>query len=342
MGPGAGHRAATMTALQAVIERECAAVSRAAGLAASPVTIDPAQLLMRDRDLATPGEISPNGSCRLVQALDGWIAVNLPRSEDREAVPAWLECTAAEDIWPVIMREAAKRPTGWLIERAQLLQLAVTAAGETAPALPKHLHPATRPPASTLRGIKVVDLSVLWAGPLAAGLLAMLGADVTRIESEKRPDPGAQTTPMHDQWLNGAKHRIKGEPGDTETRDMIAGADILVTSARQHILARHGLTPEALFAANPRLIWIAITAHGWAGDNGLRTGFGDDCAAAGGLLDWQNGAPRFIGDALADPLCGLLAARQALVMLAAGRAGLLDCALAPSAAWFAREAGIRA
>jgi crotonobetainyl-CoA:carnitine CoA-transferase CaiB-like acyl-CoA transferase len=101
------------------------------------------------------------------------------------------------------------------------------------------------------------------------------------------------------------------------------------------------LTPEALFARNPALLWIAITAHGFTGPDAMRVGFGDDCAAAGGLIGWIDGQPHFLGDALADPLTGLHAARLALECLAEGQGGLLDVALAPTAARFAMAAGLQ-
>src|SRR3546814_9227938 len=103
---------------------------------------------------------------------------------------------------------------------------------------------------------------------------------------------------------------------------MVAEARVLITSGRPHALARLGLDEARVFNANPALLWIAITAHGWSGEAALRVGFGDDCAAAGGLVSWDEDDPRFIGDALADPLTGLFAATLALEALAAeiGRA----------------------
>ena len=80
---------------------------------------------------------------------------------------------------------------------------------------------------------------------------------------------------------------------------------------------------------------MAITAHGFTGPGALRVGFGDDCAAAGGLVDWQGDEPRFRGDALADPLTGLEAALAVL----AGRTGLIDMAMARIAAAYAGRRG---
>ena len=108
---------------------------------------------------------------------------------------------------------------------------------------------------------------------------------------------------------------------------------MLVTSARPAALARLGLDP----AHFPHLTWAAITAHGFAGPGALRVGFGDDCAVAGGLLRWQDGEPRFLGDALADPLTGLEAARAVL----AGQRGLIDLAMARVAAAYAEKLNLK-
>jgi len=111
---------------------------------------------------------------------------------------------------------------------------------------------------------------------------------------------------------------------------VIAEADILVTSARARAFPALGLSADALFARNPGLVWVAITGHGWASD---RVGFGDDTAAAGGLVRWTaEGAPRFVGDAVADPLTGMAAAAVAMAALAGGGGVLVDAALSRVAA----------
>jgi crotonobetainyl-CoA:carnitine CoA-transferase CaiB-like acyl-CoA transferase len=120
-----------------------------------------------------------------------------------------------------------------------------------------------------------------------------------------------------------------------------AQTDILITSARPHALARKGLTEQRLLALNPGLIWVAITAHGWRGERAWRVGFGDDCAAAGGLIGRQRSTPRFMGDALADPLTGLEAATRVLEGLDQGKAGLVDASLTQTAAHYARQLGLR-
>lgn len=297
------------------------------------VPVEPRALLRRDAvlGLRPPARTSPNGHCRLVRVLDGWLAVNMARPEDRETVPAWLEMEADGDPWNVIEQVLPGCAKAGLLERAALLHLPVAEVGEAAPRWPELRQ--SRQGWGRLR--RVIDLSALWAGPLAGGLLAAAGAEVVKVECSGRPDPTPRRTPELDRWLNGAKQRLVMGLDDPALTRLIAGADVLITSARPPALARAGLTPDILFAQNPGLLWVAITAHGWTGEGAARVGFGDDCAAAGGLLAGEEDNPRFLGDALADPCTGLIAALAVLEAVRDGRAGLLDVSLAGSAAWVA-------
>ena len=90
---------------------------------------------------------------------------------------------------------------------------------------------------------------------------------------------------------------------------MVQAADVLITSARPRAFAGLGLDPRAVSRPIPGLTWVAITGYGWTGEAAARVSFGDDAAAAGGLVRWTaGGQPRFMGDALADPVTGLAAA----------------------------------
>jgi CoA-transferase family III len=302
--------------------------------------IEPRALLQRDLALSPPGLWSPNGSCHLVEAADGWLAVNLARVDDREAVPAWLQCDVGEEFWAAIVNEARKRTAAELLEQGVLLGLPIALVGEKTsdPARPVRNSPALAKPQ---KQFSVIDLSALWAGPLCGGLLAEAGMAVTKIESPGRPDPTRTATPHHHKRLNGRKSHRTMALSDPTLVDAIASADILITSARAHALARLGLTLDALFERNPALIWVAITAYGFEGAGAMRVGFGDDTAAAGGLVGYQAGQPRFLGDALADPLTGLRAARLALEHAGNGQSGLIDISLAGTARDFAFKAGLQ-
>ena len=325
--------------LMSVIADEAQAVVRAAARLGASIAIDPLALLHRDLELQVPTTWSPNRHCQLVETVDGWIAVNLARADDRDAVSAWLECPVDIDPWQAVTAHLRNFSSRQWIERATLLGLPVAELGEA--------H-AIMPPVVTGGGahksvaeMVVLDLSALWAGPLCGALLAQASMAVTKIEDPARPDPTPLATPQHSRRLNAGKMSIRMAISDPALLDLIGKADVLITSARPHALERLGLTPDAVFQRNPRLIWVAITAHGFSGPAAMRVGFGDDCATAGGLVGWNAGRPQFLGDALADPLTGLRAAHHVFERLAAGRSGLIDAALAGTAADFAKLAGLR-
>jgi len=324
----------------------------AAGSAALGTRVEVSEAVLDARapwmTLATPGERSPNGSCRMVRAADGWIAVNLPREDDRAAVPAWIGCGLDDEPWAAIKAAARTRPAVRLAEDAQRLGLpvavvgAVRAAGADAP-FRRSGAGATQPGSRRLR---VIDLSSLWAGPLCGALLARAGCAVRKIESAARPDVARLSTPGFFAELNSGKGQLAldfSDPNDLDRlRQEIGRADVLITSARPRAFDQLGLPPEAVFAANPGLVWTAITGYGWEGPLSHRVAFGDDAAAAGGLVRWRDGRPEFMGDALADPLTGLAAAAGTLKALAQGGGGLVDVAMARTAAGVAARVGLEA
>lgn len=335
--------APALAQLSAEIARLSAELGNRVDVAAIGATDRRGQLKLR-----APGRFSANRACGLVRAGDGWIAVNLARDEDRELIPAWLGCGPDEDAWAALAREARGRTAADLIDGAVLLGLPAGRVGE---ARADRLAPPTLQLGAPRRGsggrLRVVDLSALWAGPLCGAVLAAMGAEVTKIESVRRPDPTRTSTPDFFRRLNGHKRELQLDFAADDDRarlhDAIGSAAVVITSARPRAFAGLRIEPEAIFAANPSLVWVAITGYGWTGAAGQRVGFGDDTAAAGGLLRWTaKGEPRFAGDALSDPVTGLAAAMGALQGLATGGGVLVDAAMARSAAAAAAIARLQA
>jgi len=301
--------------------------------------VDVAALGVSDRagliELGEPGLWSPNRACRLAQAKDGWIAINLAREEDRELVPAWLCAEVRGDPWDAIVDIARSRSRKALIEQATLLGLPVGAVGEAdAAGFGETTLGRADPPSHTLR---VVDLSALWAGPMCGAIFAAMGAGVTKIESPSRPDPTRTSSAEFFNRLNGQKRHLQialDEPeGQAVLRERIAAADVLITSCRPRALPSLGLNAETLLASNPRLTWVAITGYGWREPAAMRVAFGDDAAAAGRLVRWTaDGEPRFLGDALSDPVTGMHAAVRALEAVAGGGGARVEVSMAESAA----------
>lgn len=293
-------------------------------------------LLERDRPLAPAGlGTSPNGHCHLLPASDGWVALNLAREDDRTALPAWLDMDLASTRNRALRAITRHRTVGSLRDRAILLQLPLGVVSEARSRLPVLID---RYPDAAARGmgdIKVLDISALWAGPLCGALLADCGADVLRVEDLRRPDPTARTAPSHWARLQQDKRHVHLPVDVDALASLLAASDVLITSARPAALARLGLSPEMVRRCYPHLLWVAITAHGWKPPGAMRVGFGDDTGAAGGLVGWDGDRPVFMGDALADPLTGLAAATVTIESLGRGHRGLLDCGMAPIAAWAA-------
>jgi hypothetical protein len=334
-----------------VLERQGAVIARLTARLGEAV--DVAALGITDREgqapLEPPTTRSPNGACRIIRAADGWIALNLARVEDRELIPAWLRRDVAGDPWVAIERGVRRRACADLIAAAVLLGLPAARVGEVRwDSLAAPMLRMAEAPRNAPRGeLRVLDLSALWAGPLCGAVLAGMGASVVKVESVRRPDPTAVSTPDFFRRLNGRKARLSvdlGAPeGQGRLREAVQGADVLITSARPRAFASLGLAPEAVFGANPGLVWVAITGYGWTGTGASRVAFGDDAAAAGGLVRWTRaGAPRFLGDALADPVTGLAAAIGALEGLIGGGGVLVDAAMARCAAGAAEALGLRA
>jgi hypothetical protein len=329
---------------------------RAAALGAS-VAVDPLVLLGRRAavsGLRRQGTTSCGGATRLLPAADGWVAVSLARSSDVELVPAWLELDAApgpvDAVWPVVASRVAGAPAAALVDRAALLGLPVAALPATiSPPRPSSgclpvratavdgAAPALPP--DTLDGLLVADLSSLWAGPLAASLLAAAGATVVKVESTARPDGARRGPPAFFDLLNAGKRSValdlRTDGGVRLLREVLTRADVVVEASRPRALEQLGIDAHALLAgARPR-VWVSITGHGRGGPGRERVGFGDDAAVAGGLVCWSDGRPHFCADAVADPTSGLVAAAAALDALAAGGRWLVDVAMSDVAAHLA-------
>ena len=184
----------------------------------------------------------------------------------------------------------------------------------------------------------MLDLSGLWAGPLAGSLLQAVGARVIKIESVQRPD-GARSgnRPFFD-LLNAGKASVALDFRDREDlrrlRALIDVADIVIEGSRPRAIEQLGI--NARDTARRAATWISITAYGREGDAATYAGFGDDTAVSGGLVSamakaW--GAPIFAGDAIADPLTGLTAAFAAWAGWLQGGGLLISLSLAEMVAY---------
>lgn len=284
-------------------------------------------------ELQRNGAVTAGGAGRLLRASDGWVALSLARPTDVELVPALTEQAAADDPWRSVSRWVDQHTREEFEGRATLLGLPASAVPAAITRqrpgviVEAHNEPRTVTPAPTHP--RVLDLSSLWAGPLCAYLLGLLGADVVKVESTRRPD-GARRGNAAFYDLLHAGHRSVAldftDPDDMSLlRRLITRADLVIEASRPRALQQRGI--HAHDALDAGTSWLSITAYGRDGDNATRVGFGDDIAAGAGLLAWDDTGPVFAADALADPLTGALAAAAATHVLAGDLVALIDVSM---------------
>ena len=291
--------------------------------------------------LPASGRISSGGATRLLETADGWVALSMPRNGDHDLVPAWLQIEGAvDDVWTVVTEEVRGRSCAVLVERAALLGLACTEVGEaaarTTPAIP--LTGGSAPP-FRLKDATVVNLASLWAGPLAATVLGRLGARVITVESTTRLDGGRAVPPFFAAVHEGHEFvtvDLGSASGVEVLRSLLLRADVVIEGSRPRAMSQLGINAMELVANGPR-VWMSITAHGRRLPHGVRIGYGDDAAAAGGLVGWVDGGPVFIADAVADPITALTVASVANRLAATGGRWVVDVALSRVAAALAPQ-----
>lgn len=180
-----------------------------------------------------------------------------------------------------------------------------------------------------LANVRILDLTHVWAGPLAVRYLADLGADVVRVEAPGGRGPQVFPyaplggwlggAPGDDPWNNNAifvklmRNRrslcidLKEDAGRELFLALVASADVLMENFSALALARLGLGYEVLKAHNPRLIYVAMPGFGNSGPLSERVAFGPTVEAMSGLTDvlgYAEDEPKNTAMALMDPISG--------------------------------------
>ena len=279
------------------------------------------------------GAASCGGGSRLLRTTDGWIALTLAREDDVEMLPAWLECGRLPpepvDRWRAVEESVSRRSGLDLTFRATLLGLPCSIVGEGRRGVAITRTPVGAPtPVRPLSEIVVVDLSSLWAGPLCADLLGRAGCRVIKVESVGRPDGARRGPPAFFDLLHGGHESVAFDfrlPTDVEMlRRLVRSADVVIEASRPRALANLGIERRSV---RPSSVWVSITGHGRSGGAAERVAFGDDAAAAGGLVVSDGDGLCFCGDAIADPLSGLFATASTLDALSRGGHWTVDVAM---------------
>ena len=199
---------------------------------------------------------------------------------------------------------------------------------------------ATTPPAQSLAGVRVLDLSRVLAGPWCTQTLADLGADVIKVE---RPISGDDTRGWGPPFLkdrsgvdtaeaayylgtNRNKRSIAVDIGTLRgqalIRQLVLESDVFVENFKVGDMARFGLDAATLCPLNPRLVYCSVTGFGQTGPYRERAGYDYAVQGIGGLMsvtgerdDRPGGGPQKVGVAVTDLFTGMYAATAILAAL---------------------------
>jgi len=184
-----------------------------------------------------------------------------------------------------------------------------------------------------LAGIRIADFTWAWAGPHGTLLLAMLGAEVIKIESRARLDHarvislmlgdtrgGIDESPFFND-LNLNKRsltlNLKTEEARDIARRIVAVSDVVTANMRPGVLDRMGLGYEDLRAVKPDIIMLLSSAVGATGPERLNTGYAPTFAAMSGVVDYTgypDEAPTLLSGSV-DLRVGAMAAFAVLAAL---------------------------
>jgi crotonobetainyl-CoA:carnitine CoA-transferase CaiB-like acyl-CoA transferase len=195
-----------------------------------------------------------------------------------------------------------------------------------------------------LDGLRVVDASTLFAGPMAAMHLGDMGAEVIKVEHPTRPDPARGHGPSKDGqnlwWKTLGRNKrtvaidLHTDGGREAFLRLARTADVVIENFRPGTLERWGLGYEELAAENPGLVLARVTGFGQIGPYRSRPGFGTLAEAMSGFAastGEPDGPPTLPPFGLADGIASLATAYAVMVALqsrtASGKGQVVDVAI---------------
>jgi len=200
-------------------------------------------------------------------------------------------------------------------------------------------------PRGPLAGLRVLDISTVYAAPITAMLLGDFGADVVKVEHPEKGDPARThgwSKDGHGLWWKVIARNKRtatlnlGKPaGQDLLRRLVVGADVLVENFRPGVLEKWNLGPDQLHEINPRLVVLRVTGFGQTGPYARRRAFGTLAEAMSGFAHQtghQDGPPTLPPFGLADGVAGVTGAFAVLAALyhrdtSGGRGQVIDLSL---------------
>lgn len=188
-----------------------------------------------------------------------------------------------------------------------------------------------------LESVRILDLTMGWAGPLATMILADFGAEVIKIEALQRPDWWRGSAAVTGQQVEAEKPWERAPTFNSTNRNkygitlnlahpkavelfkrLVRVADIVVENYAPRVMAQWGLTYPVLQEINPKLIMMSMPSFGLSGPWRDYIGYGTTVECVGALpsiTGYEDGPPRMMSNAYGDPVSGLNGAAALLMAL---------------------------
>ncbi len=200
-------------------------------------------------------------------------------------------------------------------------------------------------PSPPLKGIKVIELGTLIAGPFCSRILAEFGAEVIKIEAPDGGDQIRQWRKLYGDtslwWYAQARNKksvtvnLRAPEGQEIVRKLATGSDIVVENFRPGALEKWHIGWDELSKINPRLIMVRLSGYGQSGPYRDRPGFGVVAEAMGGMryvTGYPDRPPVRLGISIGDSIAALYGVIGALMALhnrnsSGGRGQVVDVAL---------------
>lgn len=127
-----------------------------------------------------------------------------------------------------------------------------------------------------LHGVRVLDLSWIIAGPTATRFMAMMGAEVIKVGSFRRPDPSYSGPAFHsyNQSKSYVSINLSSEKGVELVKELASLSDVIVENFATGVMERRGLGYEELASASPTLIMVSSSGVGHTGPKKNQVAYG--------------------------------------------------------------------
>jgi crotonobetainyl-CoA:carnitine CoA-transferase CaiB-like acyl-CoA transferase len=182
--------------------------------------------------------------------------------------------------------------------------------------------------AGPLQGVRVLELTKIWAGPYTGKLLALLGAEVIRVESYDSLDATRRygVKDINDapgfQAINPGKYsvqlNVRTDEGRRLVKELVKVSDIFIENLRPGAAGRLGLGCDVLRSLRPDIVAVSMSMYGHEGPLSYQTGYAPCFSALAGvchLVGYEGGPPQLLNVRYGDSSYGTAAAFAAIVAL---------------------------